>query len=59
MDPTIRTPCHPGYGRVMDMRTGLMFEVEKAELPQKEKEEIALEGPQGWNPSLEETRGDY
>ncbi len=43
----------------MDMRTGLMFEVEKAGLPQKEKEKIALENPQGWNPSLVETRGDY
>ncbi len=43
----------------MDMRTGLMFEVEKAGLPQKEKEKITLEGPQGWIPSLEETRGDY
>ncbi len=40
----------------MDMRTGLMFEVEKVGLPQKEKEKIALENPQGWNPSLVETR---
>jgi hypothetical protein len=30
-------PCRPGYSRVMDMRTGLMFEVEKAGLPQKDK----------------------
>ncbi len=30
------------------MRTGLMFEVEKAGLPQKEKEKITLESPQGW-----------
>jgi hypothetical protein len=35
---------------VMDMRTGLMFEVEKAGLPQKEKEKIVLENSQGWNP---------
>ncbi len=43
----------------MDLRSGLTFEVEKAGLPQKEKEKIALENPQGWNPSLVETRGDY
>ncbi len=39
------------------MCTGLMFEVEKAGLPQKEKEKIALDNPQGWNPSLVERRG--
>ncbi len=44
---------------VMDMRTGLTFEVEKVGLPQKEKEKIALEGPQGWNPSLVEIQGNY
>jgi hypothetical protein len=41
------------------MRTGLIFKVEKAGLPQKEKDKIALENTQGWNPSLVETRGDY
>ena len=43
----------------MDLRSGLTFEVEKANLAQKEKDKIALENPQGWNPSLVETRGDY
>ncbi len=43
----------------MDLRSGLTFEVEKANLAQKEKEKIAMENPQGWNPSLVETRGDY
>jgi hypothetical protein len=52
-------PCRPGYRRVMDLRSGLTFEVAKANLSQKEKEKIALENPQGWNPSLIETRGDY
>ncbi len=41
------------------MHTGLMFEVEMAGLAQKEKEKIAQENPQGWNPSLVETRGEY
>ncbi len=31
----------------MDRRTGLKFDVEKAGLPQKEKEKIALVNPQG------------
>jgi hypothetical protein len=52
-------PCRPGYRRVMDMRTGLTFEIEKAKLPLMEKEEVALNCPTGWNPSLVETRGDY
>ena len=52
-------PCRPGYRRVMDLRSGLTFEVEKANLAQKEKDKVALENPQGWNPSLVETRGDY
>ncbi len=43
----------------MDLRSGLTFEVAKANLSQKEKEKIALENPKGWNPSLIETRGDY
>jgi hypothetical protein len=41
------------------MRTGLMFEVEKAGSSMKETEKVALEYPRGWSPSLEETRGDY
>ncbi len=41
------------------MRNGLTFEIEKAKLPLMEKNEVALEDPPGWNPSLGETRGDY
>ncbi len=40
-------PCRPGYRRVMYLRSGLTFEVEKEGLPQKEKEKIALENPHG------------
>ncbi len=41
------------------MRNGLTFEIEKTKLSLVVKDQVALESPPGWNPSLGETRGDY